>query len=150
MSLKVELGAGLKQALLAGDKNAVNALRGLKAAILDREVALGVREDGLSDGEIEKIIAKEVKKRKESAEIYRENARLELAENEESEIKVLEKYLPKQLSETELSAVVEEVIVAFGTASIKNMGEIIGLVKAKVGSSADGALVAKLVKDNLR
>ncbi|MDR2063382.1 MAG: GatB/YqeY domain-containing protein [Candidatus Nomurabacteria bacterium] len=150
MSLKAAVGAGLKEAMLSGDKNAVNALRGLKAAILDREVALGVREDGLSDAEIEKIIAKEVKKRKESVEVYRANNRPELTESEEEEIQVLEKYLPKQLSEAELAAIVQEVIAAFGEASDKDMGKIIGLVKAKVGGAADGAAVARLVKDNLQ
>jgi uncharacterized protein YqeY len=150
MALAVELDAELKRALLDGDKNAVNALRGLKAAILDVEVAAGARTEGLADAEIQKIIAKEVKKRKESVEIYRANGRDELAATETAEIEVLAKFLPAQMSEAELRAVIKDVTSEMGEVSAREMGKVIGLVKAKVGNAADGALVARLVKDSLQ
>ncbi|MDR0591370.1 MAG: GatB/YqeY domain-containing protein [Candidatus Nomurabacteria bacterium] len=149
MNLKQQIDSDLKQALLAGDKAKTTTLRGLKAVILDVEVAAGVRDTGLADAEIEKLIQKEVKKRRESAEIYRQNSRDELAEVEEAEIELMGGYLPKQLSEGELKAVVSDVISTTGASSAKDMGKVIGAVKAQVGSAADGALIAQIVKQKL-
>lgn len=149
MSLKAAIDADLKQALLSGDKPKVTALRSLKAIILDSEVSTGTRETGLPDTEIEKLLQKEIKKRKESLEIYTSNNRPELAEIEQNEINILEVYLPKQLSETELSQIIDQVVVGLGEVSIKDMGRVIGAVKAKTGSSADGAMIANLVKTKL-
>ena len=149
MPLKVEIDADLKAAMLDGDKDAVTALRSLKGVILDAEVANGVRDKGLSDGDLEKLIAREAKKRKEAAEIFVENERDDLAEGERVEVRLFEKYLPRQLSEDELLAIILEEIQEVPGASMKNMGQVIGAVKNRVGNTADGALVAKLVKEKL-
>lgn len=138
----------MKAALLGGDRFVGDTLRGLKAAILNEEVAQGKRDEGLSDNEIEQIVAREVKKRHESVKLYEANGRPELAEPEKKEIAVLEKYLPAQLSEAELIMVIDEQITALG-ADMSKMGQVIGAVKAKVGTSADGATIASLVKQQL-
>ena len=142
----------MKAALLrgeSGDRFVVDTLRGLKAAILNEEVATGKRDTGLDDAEIEKIIAREVKKRNESATIYEQTDRADQAAQERQEAEVLSAYLPKQLSEAEVRAVVESKIAALGATDAKAMGQVIGAVKGEVGNTADGALIARFVKEAL-
>ncbi|HMQ95908.1 MAG TPA: GatB/YqeY domain-containing protein [Candidatus Saccharibacteria bacterium] len=148
MALEARIQDDLKAALLSGNRFVSDTLRGLKAVILDEKVALGKREDGLTDTEIEKLLAKELKKRRESAAIYQENARDDLAEAEAAEAEIIENYLPQQLSEVEITAVVKEQVQAMN-ATMKEMGQVIGAVKSKLGSSADGAVIAKIVKQEL-
>lgn len=112
-------------------------------------MATGKREEGLSDSEIEKIIAREVKKRNESIAVYKQNGREDLADNERKEAEVLVKYLPEQLSEDELSKIIDAKISDLGVSGPQAMGQVIGAVKQQVGTSADGALIAKLVKEKL-
>lgn len=149
MALKERITDEMKAALLGGDRFVGETLRNLKAAILNEEVATGKRETGLSDDEIEKVVARELKKRNESAKLYRENDRPELAEPEEKEAAVLQTFLPAQLSEEELSAIIDEKIAQLGASGPAAMGQVIGAVKQQAGSSADGALVARLVKEKL-
>jgi uncharacterized protein YqeY len=139
----------LKAALLSGDRFKGDVLRSLKAAILNEEVALGKRDTGLPDEEIEKIVAKEVKKRQESVRLYEENDRPELAATEKEEIAVLETYLPKQLSEAEVTDIVTQTIDEMGATGMQSMGLVIKAVKDKVGNTADGAMVARVVKNKL-
>ena len=103
----------------------------------------------MSDEAIEQVIAREVKKRRESATIYRANDRADLAENEEKEAEILQSYLPEQLSEAELREVVEAKITALGVVDSRGMGAVIGAVKSEVGNSADGAMIAQIVKQTL-
>jgi uncharacterized protein YqeY len=149
MALKELIQDDMKTALLGGDRFAGNVLRDLKAAILNEEVAQGKRDEGLVDTEIEKIIAREVKKRNESVRLYEENDRSELAENEKNEIRVLEKYLPTQVSEDEIRNAANEIITDMDEPSMQRMGQVIGALKAKFGNSAEGSLVAKVVKEQL-
>ena len=149
VSLKQRITDETKAALLGGDRFVGDTLRNLKAAILDVEVAEGKRESGLSDAEIEKVIAREVKKRHESAKIYRDNNRPELAEPEEREAEVLMQYLPEQLDEASLRAIVEQKVSELGVSGPAAMGQVIGAVKAQVGNTADGALIASIVKSTL-
>lgn len=149
MSLKDTIQNDTKAALLSGNRFVGDTLRNLKAAILDEEVATGKREEGLSDSEIEKIIAREVKKRNESIAVYKQNGREDLADNERKEAEVLVKYLPEQLSEDELSKIIDVKISDLGVSGPQAMGQVIGAVKQQVGTSADGALIAKLVKEKL-
>ena len=121
----------------------------LKAAILNEEVATSKRETGLSDAEIEKIIAREVKKRHESVKLYEANDRAELADEEKKEIAVLSTYLPQQLSEDEIRDIAKLVIESMDNVGPSLMGQVIGGVKAKVGNTADGATVARVVKELL-
>jgi uncharacterized protein YqeY len=140
----------LKAALLGGDRFRADVLRNLKAAILNEEVAQNKREEGLGDAEAEKIIVREVKKRAEAAKLYDENGRPELAENEKLESGILEEYLPSQLSESEVAHIVEQTIEEMGASGMQSMGLVIKAVKEKVGNTADGALVARLVKEQLQ
>lgn len=149
MALKARIDGDVKAAMLGGDKFKAEVLRGLKASILNEEVAAGKREAGLDDASIEQVVAREVKKRGESQALYEQNGRLELAENEQKEAEILSVYLPKQLTEDELQVIIDETIAALGVSSPADMGKVIGGVKAKVGNTASGAVVAGLVKKSL-
>lgn len=135
----------MKAALLGGDRFRGDVLRNVKAALLNEEVATGKRDSGLSDAEVETVLAREVKKRLESAAMYRDNGRAELAEPEEAEVAILREFLPKQLSDDELRAVVVRVAEAM-QAGPAQMGQVIGAVKQEVGTAADGVAIAAMVK----
>lgn len=143
--LKEQINADLKTAMLARNAFETTVLRSLKASILDEEVKLGKREEGLNNDEIETLVAREVKKRKEAASLLDE----ERAKNELKEAEILSKYLPEMASEDEIRAAVKAEISAMGEVSIKQMGAIIGKMKAKFGNSADGAVLARIVKEEL-
>lgn len=149
MALKDTIQNDMKAALLGGNRFEGDVLRNLKAAILNEEVATGKRDEGLDDAEIEKIIAREVKKRTESIKLYEENGRPELAEDEKKEVAVLSMYLPKQLSEDEIREIAKLVIADMDDVGPSMMGQVIGGVKAKAGNAADGATVARVVKELL-
>ena len=149
MALKAQLNDDLKAALLGGDRFTGAVLRDFRAVILNEEVAQNKREEGLADSDIEKLIAKEVKKRYESAAIYDGAARPELSQTERAEAKVLEAYLPAQASEEAIKRAVDEAIVATGATSAAMMGQVIGAVKSQLGNTADGGTIARLVKEAL-
>lgn len=148
-ALKARIADEMKAALLGGDRFVGETLRNLKAAILNEEVATGKRDEGLDDDEIEKVIAREVKKRQESARMYRENNREDLAEPEEQELEILRQYLPEQLDEATLRDMVQKQIATSGAVGPQAMGQVIGAVKAKAGNTADGATLARIVKEEL-
>lgn len=149
MALKDKINNDLKAALLGGNRFSGEVLRNLKAAILNEEVAKKKREEGLGDIEIEQVIAREVKKRNESAVIYENAGRIDLAENERNEAKVLSGYLPEQLSEEDIKIVVNRTIDEIGAKNMSAMGQVIGAVKNELGNAADGSIVARLVKEAL-
>jgi uncharacterized protein YqeY len=149
MALKDTIQNDMKAALLGGDRFVGDVLRNLKAAILDEEVKQNKRDEGLSDEEIEKVIAREVKKRSESIKIYEQNGRPELAETEKNESEVLARYLPEQMGEGEIREIVKAKIAELGVSGPQAMGQVIGAVKAQAGNSADGALIAQIVKETL-
>lgn len=149
MALKERIQNDLKTALLGGNRFEGEVLRDLKAAILNEEVAQNRRDDGLDDNEIEKLIAREVKKRNESIALFEQNGRDDLAETEKQEAAILMTYLPKQLSEAEIREIVKVIISSIDKSAPSAMGQAIGATKAKVGSAADGALIAKIVKEEL-
>lgn len=149
MALKARVDGDLKTALLGGDRFGVQVLRGLKAAILNEEVAAGKRDEGLDDTTIEQVVAREIKKRNESAALYEQNDRAEMAADERKEAEILSAYLPAQLSDDELKVIIDEAIKKVGPNGPGDMGKVIGAVKARVGTSADGATIARLVKQAL-
>lgn len=149
MALEETIQNDLKAALLSGDRFKGDVLRNLKAAILNEKVSLNKRETGLEDVEVEKIVAREVKKRQESVRLYEENDRPELAQTEKDEIAVIETYLPKQLTEAEIIDVVTTTIDEMGATGAGSMGLVIKAVKDKVGNTADGATIAATVKSKL-
>lgn len=149
MALKQRINDDLKAALLGGDRFLAETLRGLKAAILNEEVSQSKRDEGLDDSIIEQIIAREVKKRNESAAIYEQNDRAESAIAEKREAEILVQYLPTQLSEAEIKSVVEAKIEELGASGMQSMGQVIGAVKQQLGNTADGSTIARLVKQIL-
>lgn len=140
----------LKNAQLARDEIKVSTLRLLLSEVKNAEIAKGnPTEAGLSDEEIVSIVQKEVKKRKEAAEAFRSGGREEAAVREEAELKVLEGYLPAQMSSEELTKLVEETIDEVGATSMVDMGKVIGAVMGKVKGKTDGTTVSNLVKERL-
>jgi uncharacterized protein YqeY len=149
MSVKQQIDADLKTAMLAGDKTLVMTLRGLKSAILYVEVAENARDQGLAEDKVITVLQKEAKKRLESADLYKQGGNAEKQQAEMNEKKVIEKYLPQQLSEDEIGKIIDEVITSTGASGLQAMGLVIGAVKVKTGASADGAVIARLTKDKL-
>jgi len=149
MSLKQQIDADIKQAMLGGDKVLTTTLRGLKSAILYVEVAKNKREEGLTDDEITEVLSKEAKKRQESADLYVQGGNQVKADEELVEKIVIEKYLPAQISEEELKGIIDKVVTETGATGPQGMGQVIGAVKAQVGAQAEGAVIARLVKERL-
>ncbi len=147
--LETKIEQDLKTALLAGDAQRVSVLRGLKSTLLNEKVATGKRDSGLTDEEVLPILSKEAKKRQESADLYRQGGDETRQQAELSEKKIIEEYLPEQLSEEEIAKLVDEAIQQTGASQQKDMGKVIGAVRAKAGAQADGALIARLAKEKL-
>lgn len=149
MSVAKKIDADLKTAMLTGDRVLATILRGLKSVILYEEVAKGVRNTGLDNDAVIVLLAKEAKKRQESVDLYNKGGDLERAAAEQKEKEIIEAYLPAQISDEELSKIVEEIIETTDATSMQQMGRVIGAVKTKVGVGADGARIAELVKKKL-
>lgn len=148
MGIKQTIDADLKQALLSGDKDKSSILKVIKSAILDAEIAKNKRDTGLSEQELVEMLQKEAKKRDDTSEIYKKAADEGRENAEKAEAELIRSYLPEQMGEDEIKKIVDEVI---GTelVEMKDMGRFIGLVKTKTGSSADGATIARLVKEKI-
>lgn len=140
----------LKQAMLAKDAHKVSVLRSLKSAFTYAKVAPGADPEGLSDEAVLAIVAKEAKKRQESADSFRQAGQEDRAAEELAEKAIIDAYLPAQLSEDELKTLVDKAVGALDEISPKAMGHVIGTVKQQAGPAADGALIAKLVKERLQ
>ena len=136
--------------MIARDSLRTQTLQGLKAAILNEEVAKKVRDEGLDTNSIEQIVVREVKKREEAATLYDQGGNAESAAKERTEKDILAAYLPKQLTEAEIAALIDKVIETMQPDGMKDMGKVIGAVKTQVGNAGDGALIAKLVKEKLQ
>lgn len=149
MSIKERIDSDLKKALLANDKTTATTLRGLKSVILDAEIAEGKRDTGLSDDAVSQLLAKEVKKRRESIALFEQGGRADMAAAEQAEIACIETYLPEAMSEDDIKTLIDTTIAGMGEVTMQQMGQVIGQVKAKAGPTADGALIARLVKDKL-
>ena len=147
--LEQQIEQDLKAALLEGDRVKAETLRGLKSALLYAKVEKGKRDSGLSKDEEVAVLAKESKKRAESADLYQKGGSADRAETELTEKAFIDKYLPEQLSEAELKPIVEQVIKDLGVTDMSGMGQVIAVVKQKTAGSADGGIIAKAVKENL-
>ncbi len=140
----------LKQAMLAKDEMKVSTLRLLSSALTYVKVEKMLKsEENLPDEEVITVVQKEVKKRKEAAAGFRQGEREEQALKEEAEAKILESYLPAQISDEELTKIVEDSINELGAKTVQDMGRVIGAVKAKVGQGADGGRISNIVKERL-
>ncbi len=148
--MKDKLNADLKAAMLARDSFLTDVIKGLKAAIVNQEIADKNREEGLSELQIETLFAREAKKRLEAAELYRQGGNQAMADKEQAEYDIIMKYLPEQMSQEKITELVEAVITQTGAQDIKDMGKVIGAVKAQAGNTADGSLIAKIVAAKLQ
>ncbi len=150
MTIKERIQGDIKAAMLSGDKQTTQALQGLKSAILYAEVESGQREEGLSEDAVQAVLTKELKKRQESIDLYRQGGNDNQAAAEQREKEIIESYLPKQLDTEELTALVDATIAKIDAPiSIKDMGKIITQVKQQTGATADGAVIAQLVKERI-
>lgn len=151
MSLRDRLQSSLKDAMKAKEAERLSTLRLINAAIKDREIA--VRGDGtdheVGEAEILGILSKMVKQRQESARAYEEGGRLELAEKELAEIRVIEEFLPRQLGPAEMDAAIMAAIHESGASSIRDMGKVMGVLKGKYTGQMDFGAVGPMVKDRL-
>ena len=147
--MQQQIEQDLKQALLSGDKAKAETLRTVKSVLLNEAISQGARETGLPDEQIQKILAKESKKRQEAADLYQKGGAEDRASAELAEKAIIDAYLPEQMGEEELSNLVDEEIGKAGSPTMADMGRIIGAVRGRAGGNADGALIAKLVKEKL-
>ena len=145
MELEKQIQADIVSAMKAKETVRLAALRGIKAAILLAKTSEGANGE-ISDAEIVKIIGKLVKQRKESAGIYTQQGRPELAENELAEAVAMEVYLPKQLSEAEVEAELQKIIAETGASKMSDMGKVMGVATKRLAGQADGKLISTLVR----
>jgi uncharacterized protein YqeY len=147
--LEERIEQDLKTALLARDAQRVSTLRIIKSVLLNIKVATGTRGVSLDDVQVLSLLAKEAKKRQESADLYIQGGDQTRAQNELAEKAIIEAYLPKQLSEIDIANVVGKVITETGAEGKASMGNVISLVKQKTQGSADGAVIARITKEKL-
>jgi len=151
MDLRSRVSTALKEAMKAKEADRLSTLRLINAAIKDRDIAArGDGEDGrVGDDVVLSILGKMVKQRQESARAYEEGGRLELAEKERAEIRIIEEFLPRQLDEDETLAAVDKAIAETGADSIRDMGKVMGALKARYTGQMDFGKVGPMVKDRL-
>ncbi len=151
MSLRERITNGLKDAMREKDAARLSTLRLINAAIKDQDIAArgAGKTEGVDEGEILAILAKMVKQRIDSASVYEEGGRLELAEKERAEIKVIEGFLPRQLSEAEIAAAIDAAIDQTGASSIRDMGRVMGALKAAYAGQMDFGAAGALIKERL-
>jgi uncharacterized protein len=148
MSLEQKIMGELKTAMLAKDEKALRSLRAIKAAILLAKTSEGAGGELKEEDEI-KLLQKLVKQRKDSLEIYQQQNRTDLAQKEQEEIEIIEKFLPKQLSADELKSEVAAIINEVGATSPADMGKVMGAATKKLAGKADGKTISALVKELL-
>jgi hypothetical protein len=146
MSLQEQLNTAMKEAMRAKDSLRLNAIRLVKTAIKNKEIEA---RQAFDDQAVIGVLSTLVKQRRESAQIYRESNRVDLAEKEEQELAVIQEFLPSQLDEGELKAIIEAAVLETGAASARDMGKVMKIVGAKTLGRADGRLVSELVKARL-
>jgi len=148
MSLEQKVMADLKTAMLARDEKSLRSLRAIKAAIILAKTAEGAGGEIKEDEEI-KVLQKLIKQRKDSLDIYRTQHRDDLAQKEEEEIFVIEKFLPKQISGDELKIILQKIIADTGASSPADMGKVMGIASKQLAGKADGKTISATVKELL-
>ncbi|UCS94133.1 GatB/YqeY domain-containing protein [Echinicola marina] len=144
MSLKQSIESEIKKAMLAKDKDRLRALRSIKSLIMLEETK-GGEKDMTEEDEL-KLLTKAAKQRKDSVEIYQQQNREDLAATELAELEIINEFLPKQLSEEELEAVLQEIIAELGAEGPKDMGKVMGVATKKLAGKADGKMISQRVK----
>lgn len=145
MNIEEKINADIKSAMLAKDAKKLEAIRAIKSAIL----LLKTSPEGFTEDTAMKAIQKEVKKRKESADLYKQQNRADLAEVEDYQATVMEGYLPKQLSEEEIKTQLQDIIKSVGATSGADMGKVMGAASKHFAGKADNKIVSQLVKQLL-
>jgi len=148
MSLEEKINADIKTAMLAKEKDKLEALRAIKSAVLLAKTAGGVAAE-INEADENKLLQKLVKQRKDAAEIYISQARQDMADVELFQSAVIEKYLPQQLSEEEIKIEINKIIIETGATSAKEMGKVMGLATQRLAGKADGKIISQLVKTML-
>jgi len=148
MSLEARITEDMKTAMREKDKLALETIRAIKSAILLAKTEAGAKETMSADDEI-KLLTKLKKQRIDSATIFRQQNRLDLAEPEEAQLAIIERYLPTQLSDVEIEAAVKSIIAETGAAGIKDMGKVMGLANQRMAGQADGKTISNFVKQLL-
>ncbi|HLV92823.1 MAG TPA: GatB/YqeY domain-containing protein [Aequorivita sp.] len=148
MSLEKKVMDSMKEAMKAKDSQALEALRSIKSALLLAQTESGTKSE-ISEVEEIKLLQRLVKQRKDSANIYNEQGRADLAEPELAQIQVIEKFLPEQMDEAEVEKIVAEIIAETGASSMADMGKVMGLANAKIAGKADGKTISTIVKAKL-
>ena len=148
--MRDQINAALKQAMLAGDKRRIATLRLINCAIKDREIAARTSgRDPVSEDDITEILAKMIKQRLESARLYEEGSRLDLAEQEREEIAIIKSFLPEQMGEDEVRSVCAEAIKATGSAGLRDMGKCMQALKSRYAGRMDFGKASTVVKGML-
>lgn len=148
MNLEQKIMAELKTAMLAKDEKTVRSLRAVKAAIINAKTAGGAGGE-INEEEETRLLQRLVKQRKDSLDIYQQQNRSDLAQKEQEEIEVIEKFLPKQMSADELKASVEAIIAKIGASGPSDMGKVMGVATKKLAGKADGKSISQAVKELL-
>jgi uncharacterized protein len=150
MSLKTHIDSDIKKAMLAQEKEKLTALRSIKSLILLEETKEG-RTQGtdLTETEEIQILSKAAKQRRESAEIFEQQGRQDLADKEKAELLVIETYLPKQLSEDEIKEILKGIVAKVGASAPSDMGKVMGVATKELAGKADGKVISQLVKQLL-
>jgi uncharacterized protein len=146
MSLKQQIDADIKSAMLAKNKEELTALRSIKSLILLAETEKGSSGGDVSSDVESKLLMKAAKQRKESAEIFQKEGRAELAEKELAELEVISRYLPKQLTEEEVTEELKKIIEQVGAKGPQDMGKVMGTATKQLAGKADGKLISEVVK----
>ena len=145
MSLKLQIDNDIKKAMLAKNKEELEALRGIKSLILLAETEKGVATAISSEAE-NKLLMKAAKQRKEAADIFQQQGRKDLADKETAQLEVINRYLPQQLSEEQITAAVKSIIEEVGAKGPQDMGKVMGMATKKLAGQADGKVISELVK----
>ena len=149
MTIEEQVNEGIKNAMKARDKVRLETMRNIKKVILEAKTRPGAN-DQIDDAECMKLIQKLAKQGKESAEIYKQQGREDLYEQESAQVAVLEEFLPKQLSEAELTEALKEIIASIGAVSPQDMGKVMGVATKKLAGLADGKAISAKVKELLK
>lgn len=151
MELRAKVTAAVKQAMKNKEQSRLSTLRLINAAIKDRDIAARAQgnDEGVDEAEVLSILGKMVKQRRESAKTYEEGGRLDLAEREVAEIEVIEEFLPKALSDAEVTAAIADAIAEVGAESIRDMGRVMGVLKGKYTGQIDFGAAGAMVKEQL-
>ncbi|WP_298317621.1 GatB/YqeY domain-containing protein [uncultured Aquimarina sp.] len=148
MSLQAKVMTAMKEAMKAKDTNALTSLRAIKSAILLAQTESGAKEELTEDQEL-KLLQKQVKQRKDSAAIFAEQGRDDLAQPELDQAKVIEAFLPEQMSEEEIEKVIADIITKTSASGMKDMGKVMGMASGQLAGKADGKTISTIVKAKL-